>query len=344
MASLNINSLLLHIDELKLFLSTSKIDILAINETKLDSLIENREIQLPGFELVRRDRDLNGRHGGGICLYVRSNINYFIRHDLEAPTLEYLCIEITKPRSKAFLVNTWYRPPSSPSEAFHAFEKIIGRIDSEDKEHYLLGDINCDMLSPGAYNTSTLIDLFNIYGLSQLIDEPTRVTPSSRTLIDLCVTNCPQKIVNAGVLHLGISDHSLVYFIRKTHYQQTTARIIQSRVFKNFNKNDFLRELNEKPWCEVNSQNNPNCMWDIWKSLLMESIDKHAPIRSRRVGRKKAPWITNELLKKMHVRNYLKKQAVNFNDGVSWEKYKRSRNLTNNAIKYAKQQYFSSKL
>ena len=63
MSLLNINSLLLHIDELKLFLSTAKIDILAINETKLDSHIKNHEIQLPGFKLVRRDRNLSGRHG-----------------------------------------------------------------------------------------------------------------------------------------------------------------------------------------------------------------------------------------------------------------------------------------
>ena len=34
MASLNINSLLAHIDELRVFMSTSKIDILSINETK----------------------------------------------------------------------------------------------------------------------------------------------------------------------------------------------------------------------------------------------------------------------------------------------------------------------
>ena len=71
----------------------------------------------------------------------------------------------------------------------------------------------------------------------------------------------------------------------------------------------------------------------------MECIDKHAPARRRRVGKKKAPWITNELQNKMHVRNYLKKQAVNLNDSVSRDKFKIARNETNNAIKYAKKQY-----
>ena len=39
MASLNIKSLLAHTDDLKIFVTDSKTDILAINETKLDSSI-----------------------------------------------------------------------------------------------------------------------------------------------------------------------------------------------------------------------------------------------------------------------------------------------------------------
>ena len=69
MASLNINSLLAHIDELRVYMNTSKIDVLTINETKLDSTIENSEIYLPGFEIIRKDRTVNGRNGGGVCIY-----------------------------------------------------------------------------------------------------------------------------------------------------------------------------------------------------------------------------------------------------------------------------------
>ena len=79
-------------------------------------------------------------------------------------------------------------------------------------------------------------------------------------------------MVNAGASYLGISDHFLVYLIRKTNCQQTSPRIIQLRVLKNFYKSEFLRDLIVKPWHDVDSQTNPNCPWDIWKTLLMESI------------------------------------------------------------------------
>ena len=44
-----------------------------------------------------------------------------------------------------------------------------------------------------------------------------RITDKSSTLIDLCITNSPDNIVNSGVLHLSISDHSLVYMVRKAN-------------------------------------------------------------------------------------------------------------------------------
>ena len=43
----------------------SKIDILAINESKLDKTINDHEVYIPGYEIVRRDRQINGRKGGG---------------------------------------------------------------------------------------------------------------------------------------------------------------------------------------------------------------------------------------------------------------------------------------
>ena len=57
-ASLNINSLLSHIDELRVFMSSSKVDILHINESKLDSTIRDDDVFIPGFEIVRKDRKI----------------------------------------------------------------------------------------------------------------------------------------------------------------------------------------------------------------------------------------------------------------------------------------------
>ena len=104
-ASLNVNSLIKHIDDLRIFLADNPVDVLAINESKLDDSIKNCELYIPGYEITRRDRN---RNGGGVCFYIKTSINFVIRRDLNLNDLENLYIEIQKPCSKPFLVVTWY--------------------------------------------------------------------------------------------------------------------------------------------------------------------------------------------------------------------------------------------
>ena len=57
-------------------------------------------------------------------------------------------IEIRKPRSKPFVLTAWYRPPDSLVATFRPFEELIGKLDSENVELYVLGDVNCKMSAP----------------------------------------------------------------------------------------------------------------------------------------------------------------------------------------------------
>jgi hypothetical protein len=67
------------------------------------------------------------------------------------------------------------------------------------------------------HTTKTLKGILETYDyqLSQLITEATRITTSSCTLIDHYITSMPGEIVQSGVIPTGISDHSLIFGIRK---------------------------------------------------------------------------------------------------------------------------------
>ena len=141
------------------------------------------------------------------CIYLRSSINYKIRSDLIPPELEAVCLEITKPQSKPFMVTTIYRPPNANAEFFEHLEKLIKQIDDENKEMYILGDLNCNLLEKKTIfnmQTNKLNSLYELYQLSQLINEPTRVTMTTSSLIDHVVTNTPEKISHSGVVHLEL--------------------------------------------------------------------------------------------------------------------------------------------
>ena len=53
-----------------------------------------------------------------------------------------------------------------------------------------------------------------MYGLSQLIDCPARVTSNKSTLIDHILTNTQENISQSGVIDPAISDHSLIFCTR----------------------------------------------------------------------------------------------------------------------------------
>ena len=129
LASLNINKLTTHIDELRILLAYNEIHILSINETKLNETAKDNEVKIPGDTIVSRDRISNG--GGRVCFYVKSLINFTIRKHLNADTPENLSLEIQKPSCKPFVVVTWYRPPDSPIGIFSPFETLIGKLNSE---------------------------------------------------------------------------------------------------------------------------------------------------------------------------------------------------------------------
>ena len=122
-------SLVNHIDELRVLLATSPIDVLTINETWLNSTINDNDVYIPGYEIIRRDRafrSADGKTYGGVCFYVRSSVNFIQRKGMSIDDLENVCIQIQKPNSKPFLVATWYRPSLVPRR-FGLFTCARGR-------------------------------------------------------------------------------------------------------------------------------------------------------------------------------------------------------------------------
>ena len=94
---------------------------------------------------------------------------------------------------------------------------FLCKCDLENKELMIVGDINCDFVKPIPDSHTRRLQLScSLYQLDQLITEPTRLTKRSATLIDLFLTNKPENISNSGVIHRGISDHSMIFAVKST--------------------------------------------------------------------------------------------------------------------------------
>ena len=141
---ININSILPKIDELRQIASETKCVVISISETKLDETIQDEELQIQGYNLIRNDRN---RNGGGVACYVRNDIHFNIRDEF-IDEMGSIFFDILLPKSKPILVGFLYRPPNQLNFLNNFSDKLNNIIGINFQEIYILGDINIDKKSP----------------------------------------------------------------------------------------------------------------------------------------------------------------------------------------------------
>ena len=162
-----------------------------------------------------------------------------------------------------------------------------------------------------------------MFQFDQNITQPTRITQNSETLIDVALTNCPENIINSGVVHVGISDHSFIYIFRKISFVKTQPKLIESRDYKNYNPDHFWRDLdnflNQYTW----ESNDPDALWFQFKFVFNKVADTRVPQRSKKVRNKYTPWLSDYIGNEINYRDYLRKEAVKTKSTYFHDAYKK---------------------
>ena len=82
-------------------------------------------------------------------------------------------------------------------------------------------------------------------------------------------TNYLNRIAASGILHLGISDYSLVYVMRKVAIpNKNTHAVINVRKMKKFNVNGFKNDLIKLPRSNINSLGSLNDRLELWEKYF----------------------------------------------------------------------------
>ena len=86
-----------------------------------------------------------------------------------------------------------------------------------------------------------------LYGYTQIIDSPTRITNHSRSLINLIFVDNPGAYINSGVFCASISDHFLIYAVRSSRNKLSTGRSqthrnSEFRSFSKMNEREFVED------------------------------------------------------------------------------------------------------
>ena len=174
-----------------------------------------------------------------------------------------------------------YRPPTSikvPKTVWtYELGSLLEAITSLPGNYFLLGDYNAPDKPPK--DGRSLLDLPDIYNLHNLISSSTRITKTSITLLDLVITNNKIKVLTSGVVHVQLSDHSLVYaFLRKTAPKRRSRKLC-FRSLKHFDRDLFLADLHTFPFNVMDVFEDVDDKLFVFETLFTEVLGDHAPLK-----------------------------------------------------------------
>lgn len=213
------------------------------------------------------------------------------------------------------------------------------------------GDINCDILAKNDHIVERYLALLASSGLKCLIDEPTRIVAQSHTCLDhcfirICRNDLPLINYEALVMHLDITDHSMV--VLKLNLRNIPAQYNNTKTYCKIDFNKLQNELLNIDWNLVIKTNvSVSDAFESFLDTLALTIDKcveNKVTSNYNLPVKLTPWISDDLCRKIAVRKklYVLMKARPYDFRLK-EYYKSYRNRLRTIIRMKKEQYYFNK-
>ncbi|CAH1984017.1 unnamed protein product [Acanthoscelides obtectus] len=335
-AHVNARSLVSGFDCFKSLVEDNDLHIVGVSETWLSDNIPSDVVSIRGFNLFRCDRQ--GR-GGGVAIFIKSDTVSNVQvlsfdNSYNELKIEFLFLSF-KIGNTSFCVGVIYKPPNENLLSMLEFlYNLLPQLISEYDNILVLGDFNINMLVENKIN-----DCLEIYGMAQIISEPTRITERTSTLLDPIFISSSTSYVSSGTMNADrFSDHQMVYCDVKCSIK-CEPKFVTYRVFNNINSEAFDNDLYRIDWESILYFSDIESKVEFLTSNLLSLFDLHCSERTVRVTKPKAPWRTANVQMLFRERGEaLSKYKMNPSE-ENWNSYKSLRNYCLLALRKEKSAY-----
>ena len=275
-------------------LSNAPIDVLCVDETKLESSFPDHQFKIEGYQFAPIRRDRNSK-GGGKLVYLRKIFIAKRIQRFETEKAGTICIEITIAKKKWCILFA-YRPPNfSKTEFFEEISVTLNKALNKYDNLLLAGDLNINTLRPTSDSSNHLSDLNDTFSLTNLVTDSTCFRSNKGTLTDLMLTNKPKSFYKSHSFVTCLSDcHKLIVSIPRTSFQKLPHKFVTYRNQENFHESNFLRDLDSRL---IQGELCENCedSYTTLSEIFSEVLKYHAPLKQKSVRCNHAPFTTREL-------------------------------------------------
>jgi hypothetical protein len=317
-------------------------NLICLTETWLSDRNPTTNYILNGYQIpFRRDRMDNSGYGG-IMVWAADHINIRRRSDLEINEIEALWLEV-KVKNTSYLLCTTYRPPNIMNDFWEGLSMSISTaLETGARNLIIVGDLNAD---PNSHQWQHLENLCKCFNLKVMINEPTRITKRTRTILDQFLTNIPQlfSVVNVDP-PVSYNDHCTI----SAHINTVIKPVPPYRrimwIYKDVNFDCFRDELSKKFDDFDPTKFSIDEATEIWSTKFMETAKKAIPCKNVLIRTNDQPWFNGNLRKLLRKKNRYHRHAKFYNTDAAWDNFKLMRNLYFYEIKQAKKLYFEHKM
>lgn len=278
--------------------------VAVISETWLHPQIPDNCIFPPSYTCYRKDRQTRG---GGVAILVKREVSSVSLPDINSCHESVFCKAVIA--GNPIIIAGVYRPPGAPPafliDLYEHLEKY------RNQNIIIAGDFNMpgmhwESMKCGSIDVQSaeiLLDMSLAYSLTQTVLDPTRVTSSASSILDLVFCSASFESCMATVLD-GISDHKLVNFNcslpRRTRSSRPEPVVVkQYSAADDFQIVHYLEEA-LLSFCD----GSVNSLWTRFKFYCHFCIRNFVPDKLKKVGRTN-PWITRDLI---HLKRKIKRR------------------------------------
>lgn len=305
-----------------------------MSETRTIDDMTDGELKIDGYKLFR----VNGktRNTGGVCIYTRDGIKVRRVASWVSDKTWILTVAVNENAVTAN-VSIIYKSPREKNDDFlKIFEQYFEKNLKANINTIVVGDMNIDVAKQNN-DVNKYLMLIKQFGMNQIINEYTRESKNSKTIIDhvLCNRNEIAYKINKTDSN---SDHFMIELEFKV-CEINKRKYTSIRSFKNFVVDKFSEDLNDN---DFECTDDLDIYYEKISKSLKESLDKNTEIKSVPLTRNK--WYSKELfeLKKEILR--MKKEYRTWGDECGYLKIKELMKKYKNKIKIAKNDQIKSKL
>ena len=185
-------------------------------------------------------------------------------------------------------------------------ELTLKTIASENKEIYICGDFNIDLLKLN--DVSSYLNYYNLlcsYGFLPLIIHPTRVVDDQvPSLIDNIFSNNLSDEITSGNIYLTLSEHFSQFASVKREKLDLRKVCLYDRDFSNYSSLKFRDDVSIQNW-NLTEDDSSSLFCDFY-SKLKGCADRHAPFKklnANEIKFRSKPRINPDLAKMIGIKN-----------------------------------------